>query len=138
MLASNVTMSRSRRRYVAVVYPCPRRFLPGFRVDVCRRKMGVGTAGGLTAMVLEIVVSGIGCDFLEVGEDGIGMLERELVQPATAIFPKLEIGCLHQILDDGSRRRTPLRGRSQNRQADRLMNPRSELPPCVIIARPCT
>jgi hypothetical protein len=59
-------------------------------------------------------------------------------QQAAAVFPKLEVGGLHEVLHQRPRGLTPQRSRSHNGEADGLSHSQNELLPGHVITRPGT
>jgi hypothetical protein len=69
-------------------------------------------AGGLTAAVFEVVMSGIRSGLLKVSEDRVGTFDGEVAQEPAPAFPKFQVGHLHQVLYQGAGRFTPEGGRA--------------------------
>jgi hypothetical protein len=82
--------------------------------------------------MLEVIVRGIGSSFLQITQNGFGMLNGEVPQEATFILPKLQIGQLNQVLDHRSRRHPPQGGCAHNGKADWFPDPRDKLLPYLV------
>src|SRR5881227_503574 len=85
--------------------------------------------------MLEMIVRSVGRSFLYISKDGLGILNRKVPQKATAVLPKLEIGCLDKVLDQRTRGLAPQRGGAHDGQADGPSNSGNELLPCLVIRR---
>ena len=69
-------------------------------------------------------------------QNSFRMLDRKVTQEAAAVFPEFEVGCLDQVLHEGSRLLAPQGCRAHNGEADRPSHPGNELFPCLVITRP--
>jgi hypothetical protein len=93
-------------------------------------------AGGLAAPMLEVVVCGVGGGLLDVAEDRFRMLDREITQEATTVFPKLEIRHLSKVFDKRRRGFAPHGRGAPHREADGSSDAGDEFFPQITIGRP--
>src|SRR4029077_1003365 len=111
----------------------PVNFHPSLRIDVACRHVRLVPTRRLTMSMLEVIVSRIGGDSLQVSQDAFGILQGKVPQQAAPSFPKFEISYLKQILDQPMRWLSPRSGSVRDAQAYGLPHSRHELLPRLVI-----
>src|SRR5580765_48674 len=86
-------------------------------------------------LMLEVVVSRIGGNSLQVSQNAVRTLQGKLPQQTAPPFPQLEVGYLNQVLDLPPGRSSPKSGGERDDEANGLMHPGHELLPRLVIAR---
>lgn len=82
-------------------------FFAGLNVDIARLDVGFTTTRRLTTAVPEIIVCGVRSDFLQICQNTVGILHREIPQQAAVVFPKFEVGNLDQVFYQRAGRLAP-------------------------------
>ena len=77
------------------------------RIHLHGRDVGNGAAGGLIALVLKVIMSGVGGDLLHVSQDGVGMLNGEIAKQTAVVLPEFDVRNLHEVFNQRNRSPAP-------------------------------
>ena len=83
----------------------------------------------------KIVVRGVGGDFLQISEDTVGVLDREIPEVSAIVFPEFQVSNLDQVLYKRGGRLAPKERGAQDRETDCLSDPHDELLPGTFVRR---
>jgi len=69
----------------------PMNFFSGLNIDIAGGNVGLDATGRLTPAVPEIIVRGIGSHFLQISQNIVRVLYREIPEDPAIVFPQFDV-----------------------------------------------